>query len=455
MERPIRFSRTHDGFDIAYWAMGEGPALVAMPSLPWSHIEREWSIPAVRSWYEAVGWGRRLVRYDGRGFGLSTRDVPEVSLESDVSDLTAVVDALSLDPFDLYAGLHSGPAAIVYATRHPDRVGRLVLFCSYADGAAHRTNPLIQATRPIILQDWEFYSQVVARLLLGWTEPEAAQAFSELVFQCTSPEFATRALAATSEFDVTGLLKDVAAPTLVLHRPEQRTSSMDNARALATGIPDVRLSLQPGDSIAPYLGETSTIVQEIDAFLTGRQSTEPDPTSDAAVPTPLPPGLGVGSGISTVVFTDVVASTERVERLGDEQARTAVRSLENATTERAAQRTGRVVKHLGDGSLLEFASTSAALRFAGELQASSTEIGLEITIGMAVGEPIREDGDLHGSIVALASRITASAEPGEVLVSDATRQLVQGKGFDFDDLGTRRLKGFDEPMQLWRLNLKT
>jgi len=453
MDPTIRYCRTDDGFDIAFWAVGKGPSLVAMPSLPWSHIQLEWSIPAVRDWYDAIGRGRRLVRYDGRGFGLSSRDVAEVSLESDVSDLAAVIDGLSLDSFDLYAGWHSGPAAIAYAARHPERVDHLVLFCSYADGAGHRTNPLTQATRPIILQDWEFYSQLVARLLLGWTETEPAQAFSDLVRRCTSPEFAARALAATSGFDVSHLLKDVSVPTLVIHRPEQRPSSMDNARALAAGLPDVRLSLQPGESIAPYLGNTDAIVREIDAFLTGRHPTDADTTGDAAQPAALPPGLEMSGGISTVVFTDVVGSTGMVETLGDEAARAALRTLEDTTSETASRRTGRVVKHLGDGSLLEFASTSAALRFATELQAASSEIGLEIAIGIAVGEPIREEGDLHGSIVVLASRITAAAGPGEVLASDAVRQLVQGKSFTFGDAGTRHLKGFDEPAHLWRLRL--
>jgi class 3 adenylate cyclase len=451
VDPPIRFGRTDDGLDIAYWNVGDGPTLVAMPSLPWSHIQLEWGIPSIRAWYQAIGRGRRLVRYDGRGFGLSAREVPEFSLESDVSDLAAVIDALAVDRFDLYAGLHSGPAAIAFAARHPERVDHLVLFCSYPDGSVHRGNPLTLSTRPIIQQDWAFYSQVVSRLLLGWTDSGAAEAFSDLVRQCTSPEVAARALAATSDFDVTALLGDVRAPTLVLHRPEQRTSSMDNARALAARIPDVRLSLQPGESIAPFLGDTTAIVREIDAFLTGRQPTDADAAVDAAIAAPMPTGLEASGGISTVVFTDVVGSTELVERLGDEAARDALRALEAATAEAASRRTGRVVKHLGDGSLLEFASTSSALRFANELQAASVEIGLDISIGVAVGEPIREDGDLHGSIVVLASRITSSALAGEVLVSDAVRQLVQGKGFAFDDGGARDLKGFDAQVQVWRL----
>ena len=445
MDPAIRFSRTSNGVNIASWAIGEGPTLVAMPSLPWSHIQMEWSIPAMRSWYELIAQGRRLVRYDGRGFGLSSRDPVEISLETDVDDLIAVVDRLEVDRFDLFAGLHSGPAAITYAARFPDRVDHLILFCSYADGGAHLGNPLTQATRPIIAQDWPFYCQLVSRLLLGWSETNAAQAFSDLVSECTSPEVAALALSATTSFDVSPVLADVGRPTLVLHRPEQRVSSMDNARALAAGIPNVQLSLQSGSSVAPFLGDTAAIAEQIDAFLTDRIPAAPRLATAASGAT------ATSGGVSTVVFTDVVASTEMVERLGDDAARNALRSLEDVVAASAIDRTGRVVKHLGDGSLLEFASTKGALESAAEIQSRVADLGVEVAIGIAVGEPIREDGDLHGSIVVLASRITGAAGAGEVLVADAVRQLARGKGFEFDDAGPHVLKGFDEPVQLWRL----
>jgi class 3 adenylate cyclase len=311
-------------------------------------------------------------------------------------------------------------------------------------------NPLTQATRPIIHQDWDFYTQAVARLLLGWAEPEAAQAFAQLVGECTSPEFASRALAATASFDVSDLLGNVQAPTLVLHRPEQRISNMDNARALAAGIPEARLSLLGGEQIAPYLGETRAIVEEVDAFLTGREAIvfEPSREDDSSIEAAAPSG-----SISTIVFTDVVASTEMVERLGDEQARASLRSLERAVSAAASVRAGRVVKHLGDGSLLEFASASEALDFARELQTAREDDGLHVAIGLAAGEPIREEGDLHGAVVVLASRITEAAGSGEVLASDAVRQLVIGKSFEFDDAGEHTLKGFDEPVRVWRLRL--
>jgi class 3 adenylate cyclase len=447
MTPPIGYAHTTDGADIAFWSLGDGPALVAMPGLPWSHIQMEWSIPTMRSWYEALGRGRRLVRYDGRGFGLSTRDIDELTLDTNVTDLAAVVDETGLERFDLYAGFHSGAPAVAYATRFPDRVGHLILFCAYASGAAHRANPLTQATRPIIAQDWEFYTQLVTRLLLGWSEPEAAEAFSTLVRECTTPEVAARALAATTEFDVTPLLTSVGCPALVLHRPEQRVSAMDNVRALAAGLPDARLSLQPGASIAPFLGNMRAIVREIDSFLGGTRPEEVE--VDVEVPDALTGSAG--SGISTVVFTDAVGSTELVETMGDDAARRALRALERDVERLAAARTGRVIKHLGDGSLLEFASTSGALAFATALQESRVGEGPLVRVGISAGEPIREDGDLHGSVVVLASRLVNSADPGEVLVSDVVRQLAHGKGFEFTDAGTLDLKGIDHPIQAWRL----
>ena len=445
MTPPIGYAHTDDGVDIAFWSIGDGPALIAMPGLPWSHIQMEWSIPAMRAWYEALGRNRRLVRYDGRGFGLSTRQVGELSLETSVSDLIAVVDALDLEHLDLFADFHSGAPAIAYGSRYPDRLDHLIMFCAYPDGAVHQANPLTQATRPIIAQDWEFYTQLVSRLLLGWSEAEAAEAFTALVQSCTTAETGARALAATVEFDVAHLLSAVRCPALVLHRPEQRLSPLDNARALASGLPDARLSLQPGASIAPFLGDTSALLREIESFLGGSPGTAAP--IDVETPDVLSP-----SGISTVVFTDVVSSTELVERIGDRPARDALRSLEEEVERLAGDRTGRVIKHLGDGSLLEFASTSGALAFADALQESRPDGGPEVRIGISAGEPIREDGDLHGSVVVLASRLADSAGPGEALVSDVVRQLAHGKGFDFTDAGALKLKGFDHPIQAWRLS---
>ena len=153
-----------------------------------------------------------------------------------------------------------------------------------------------------------------------------------------------------------------------------------------------------------------------------------------------------------IVFTDIVASTEVVDRLGDEAARNAVRSVEELVADHAADHSGKAVKHLGDGSLLEFRSASNALDFARKVQVELADGDIGLRVGMAAGEPIHEDGDVHGAAVVVASRIADAAGTGEVFVSDGVRQLVVGKQYDFNDQGEQSIKGFDEPLRIWRLN---
>jgi class 3 adenylate cyclase/pimeloyl-ACP methyl ester carboxylesterase len=444
MEPGIKYGRTSDGVNIAYWTMGEGTPLIAMPSMPWSHLQLEWSIPEIRRWYEEVGRGRSLVRYDGRGFGLSQRDVDSMSMEAQVLDLQAVVERLGVERFDLYAGLHSGPVAIAYATRWPDRVAHLVLFCSYVNGAEFGSRPLTLATRPIIHQDWEFYTEAVARLLLGWSDPEAARRFAGLMRECTTPEMAHKALSATTTFDATALLPEVRTPTLVVHRRELRIADLDNARTLAAGIPSARLAVLEGSSVAPYLDDMQAVVGEIDAFLTGRPAAERRSAGQAA-----------NSGaLRTILFTDVEGSTTLTQQLGDEAARDVLRAHERIIRHELRDHNGAEIKATGDGFMASFGSAIAAvacaiklqLRFAAQNESASQPI--LIRVGINAGEPIAEDEDLFGTTVIAAARIGAEAHGGEILVADVVRQLVAGKGFSFADRGEVLLRGFDDPIRL-------
>lgn len=444
MEPGIQYGRTSDGVNIAFWTMGAGRPLIAMPSMPWTHLQLEWSIPEIRRWYQDLGRGRSLVRYDGRGFGLSQREVDSMSLDAQVLDLEAVADRVGVERFDLYAGLHSGPVAIAYATRWPERLSHLVLFCSYADGAAYGSGPLTQATRPIIHQDWEFYTDAVARLLLGWSEPEAARRFARLMRECTTPEMAQRALSATTTFDVTALLPEVRNPTLVMHRRELRIATLDHARTLAAGIPNARLAVLEGSSVAPYLDDMEAVIREIDAFLTDRPATEPPRTR-----------TGFASGaLQTILFTDVEGSTALTQRMGDERARNVMRAHEEIVRKELRDHSGAEIKTMGDGFMASFGSAIAAiacaialqLRFAAHNESASQPI--LIRVGMSAGEPIAEDDDLFGTAVIAAARIGAKAHGGEILVADVVRQLVAGKGFSFADRGEVFLQGFDDPMRL-------
>ncbi len=441
MEAPIQYVHTSDGVDIAFWSIGEGPALVAMPSFPWSHLQEEWSIPEVAHWYGALGRGRRLVRYDGRGFGLSQRDMSVFDLDAHVRDLAAVVDRAGLERFDLYAGQHSGAPGIAYTVSNPERVAHLILWCSYADGVAYSNIPVIQATRQIMHHDWDFYTEAVARLLLGWTEPEAARRFATLVRASTTPEVAAAALAATLAVDVRPLLARVAVPTLVISRPKVRGASFEQSRLMAAAIPGARLALLDGDATAPYLGDVDAVLREIAGFISG---------SVPALPTAAP----VPGALQTILFTDIEASTTLTSRLGDAAARDVMRRHEQMVREALRGHGGTEVKAMGDGFMASFPSAVAAVECAVRLQRSQAANNvaaaepLRIRVGLDAGEPIAEDGDLFGTAVITAARIAAHAGAAEIWVSDVVRQLVRGKGLRFIDKGEVGLRGLDEPMRL-------
>lgn len=185
----------------------------------------------------------------------------------------------------------------------------------------------------------------------------------------------------------------------------------------------------------PYVADRVAVHEAIDALL--------NPNTGAPYRS--------ASGFLTVVFTDIVQSTEFVRRVGDERGRAAVRDLEEQVAALASKHSGRVVKNLGDGSLLSFGSNSSAIPFALDLQDACSDGPLQMRVGMAAGEPIQEDGDIHGTVVAQASWIGDLGDAGEVIVSDTVRQLAAGKGFDFEPRGEASLKGFDEPERVWNV----
>ncbi|HSP55368.1 MAG TPA: alpha/beta hydrolase, partial [Dehalococcoidia bacterium] len=177
----VQYTTTADGFSIAYWTLGEGPPIVQLPALPYSHITKEWQQPPLRRTYELLAARLKLVRYDGRGIGLSQREVESFSLETMLADLDAVVKALGAPKVALLGLINSGAVAIAYAARYPERVSHLVLWCPLVDGSVHADNPRLRATRQVLETDWELYTRTVAHALLGWTENEAALQFAAFI----------------------------------------------------------------------------------------------------------------------------------------------------------------------------------------------------------------------------------------------------------------------------------
>src|SRR3989337_2104766 len=202
MEPRIQYAKTSDGVSIAFWTMGHGMPLVYMPPGMFSHIQLESQHPSTRHWYEALANGRRLVRYDGRGTGLSQRDVASFSLDSFLADLEAVADRLGLERFALWGFGDSGPVAISYAARYPERVSHLLLWCTWA-----RTSdpPWIDALYELMRKDWEAYTETVAHGLLGWSAAEEAGRIAALIREAVAPQNASAAGSAGHQIDAVGL----------------------------------------------------------------------------------------------------------------------------------------------------------------------------------------------------------------------------------------------------------
>lgn len=268
MDAPlVRYVTTVDGVSIAYWKLGSGPLTVHLPALPHSHIHMEWEIPEWRRGYELEATARSLVRYDGRGTGLSQREVDDFSLEAMILDLDAVVRDLDVNQVTLSAAINTCPVAIRYATQFPERVSGLVMWCPVVDASVHRDNSMLAAARKVMETDWEMFSETVAHSLFGWSESEASRRFAALIRAGITQETALRLVPALHTFNVWDDLPHIQCPTLILHRPEMSLLPPGTAERVAARIPNAQLALFEGSSSAPFLGDWRAIVRTVSSFL--------------------------------------------------------------------------------------------------------------------------------------------------------------------------------------------
>ena len=296
MEPRIQYAHTTDRVSIAFHTLGDGPAFIEMPWFPSTHIQLEWQFPEIRRWYERLAQRSKLVRYDGRGTGLSDRNVTDYSLDAQVRDLEAVVDRLGSEKFALMALAFSGPVAIAYAARHPERVSHLLLWCSCANASDLVRWSQIEALVGLVDANWDLFTETLAHAVLGWSEGEPARRMAELFREGSTPE-ATKALwDAIRQFDASDLLGQVRSPTLVLHRRQFPFGEVGIARNLAARIPDARLTIVEGTSPAPQQDDAEAVLQAIDEFL----GEGPEAAAAAQAPE--------AGAFRTVLFTDVECS---------------------------------------------------------------------------------------------------------------------------------------------------
>jgi class 3 adenylate cyclase len=440
MEPQIQYVTTSDGVSIAYYAIGQGPAMLFLMS-PWSHLEAEWRVDMLRMAYIAFAQRSTLVRLDPRGLGLSDRDPPDFKLDSMVLDIEAVVDRLGLDDVRILAAGGSNMPGLAYTARHPDKVTHLAQMPPAASGN-DMGNDRLQKVAELSLVDWDLGSETLIRTLYPEFSDEQAKDFADLLRKSLDPQGWDLYLEWMQQWNADADAASIPTPTLLIHMLNNVNFNIAATRRVAGLIKDSRVAFV--DSAAEGL----LLAQR---FFDGDI---PDLTEPASVQTATPPEA---AAFRTILFTDVEGSTALTDRLGDARARELLREHERITRKALKEHDGSEVKTLGDGFMASFTSTSRALDCAIALQSAfadhndSADEPIMVRVGLNAGEPISEDEDLFGTAVNEAARITSTAEGGEILVANVVRELTKGKDFLFNDRGETSLRGFEDPVRLFEV----
>jgi class 3 adenylate cyclase len=444
MQEPqIRYARTSDGVNIAYYQIGEGRALVHLPPIPFRHLLLRWQlISEDRSYAEAcVRRGRSYVQFDPRGLGLSSsHGTSAFSLDAFVGDLEAVVGGADLDVFDILAVSYSCPVAIKYATIHPERVSHMILIVPVANMIEALDTPAGRAVRALRSQDWDVYTESSMHVAYGWAGAERSKAMTAVLRGAASRENGPAILQALDLFDVTDLLTDLAVPTLAIYPPQSIFISADHSRSVAASIPAAALMQE-----RPF----AEMLPIIDQFLGTAEV--PSPSADDQPPRTPVPGSS-SSSTAIILFADIVDSTALTEHLGDAVFREKTRELDGSLRAIIRDSGGTPIdgKLLGDGVLATFSSASQAIAAALACGDAGDAASLPLHLGLHAGDVIREADNVFGGAVNIASRVSGLSGPGEVLVSQTVRDLARTSArVSFEDRGEQTLKGVGEVVRVW------
>ncbi|MFC1946486.1 alpha/beta fold hydrolase [Chloroflexota bacterium] len=270
MEQQIRFCTTDDSHRIAYATIGQGPPLVMTPGA-WSHLELNWQRPEIRSYYEALAKYHTVIRYDKLGTGLSDRERTDFSLESEVKILEIIIDNLNLDRLALFGTSGSGPIAVSYAAKHPDRVSHLILYGSDFPRAGQQLDEAqkdnLASLISLMPTDWKMVARILSDHVLPGSSAADREQYSQMTMESITSDIASQMLSQSSQWDITSQCKSIRIPTMVMHRQKDMATSFQVGRELAATIPNSHLVSLDGIDHMPYLGDTETIIRNINEFL--------------------------------------------------------------------------------------------------------------------------------------------------------------------------------------------
>jgi class 3 adenylate cyclase/pimeloyl-ACP methyl ester carboxylesterase len=468
------------GVHIAYQVVGEGPVdLVYSPGI-WSNLDVMWEWPAWARYLERLAAFSRLILFDMRGVGLSDRGPEPPTLERQMDDVGAVMDAVGSETAAVFGGARATAMTMLFAASHPERTRALVLYAPIARSLWAADWPFGRTEEEQQLFFDRFTAEMGTAKNLDIQGPSADASFTKWWARFerlgASPGTWLELQEVFGSLDVRRVLPHVQAPTLVLHRSEDRIVPVGQSRAIAEQIPDAKLVELEGNDHIPFLGDADAVVDEVQEFLTGaRPAPAPDRVlatimftdivgsttraaelgdADALVdevqefltgarPAPAPDRV-----LATIMFTDIVGSTTRAAELGDERWTYLLDRHDEAVRGQLERFGGREVNTAGDGFVATFDGPGRAISCACAIRDALSALGIEVRCGLHTGEIELRGADIAGLAVHIAARVGASANTGEVLVSGAVPPLVAGSGIAFEDRGEHQLKGVPG---LWRL----
>lgn len=432
-----RYARNGD-LQIAYQVLGEGPIDLVFVSTYLSNIELFWELPAFANFFERLASFSRVILFDRRGTGMSDGVAGATPLEEQVDDVRAVIDAAGAEQPALVSFLEGCCLTALTAASHPDLARALVLLSPQprlVAGRGYEWAPTVEERAEMvraIVESWGIDSPAnpLAVLVAGKNE-RVRRAWARVQRLAMTPAAAAAALARIGETDVRDVLPSVQCPTLVL-RPEDETYLDErHSRYVAEHIPNAGYVEVPGAGPL-FFNQAQAIADEIELFLTGVRR----PVVSDRV-------------LATVLFTDIVGSTERAAELGDEAWRSLLQRHDSLVREQVERHRGRFVKSLGDGALAVFDGPSRAISSATAIRDGVHDLNLEIRAGLHTGEcELLPNDDVGGLAVHIGARVSSLAGPGEVLVSSTVRDLIVGSGVTLTDRGEHELKGVPGP---WRI----
>ncbi len=433
-----RYARLGD-LHLAYQVVGEGPPDILLLDQWFGNLDAQWDVPPLAELRERLASFGRLIMFDKRGTGLSdpipTSSLP--TLEEFMADIPAVLDTVGSDRPALIANIGGGILAMPFAAAHPDRVSSLILVDCFARFLEADDFP-IGAPLPDLTPALELAEDDTGRgVMIDLFAPSVAsdervrRAWARYERSAATPGSTKAIVRLIYESDVRDVLPAIRVPTLVIHRRDAVGFSVEHGRYLAERIPEARYVELPGADNLIWAGDLDAIVAEIQAFVTGvRPAAEPRRV------------------LATVLFTDIVGSTERAAALGDVRWQDLLADHHRVVRRQLERYGGNEIKVVGDGFLATFDGPARAVRCALAIRDDVRELGLEIRAGLHVGEVEVLPDDIAGLAVHIGARVSALAGPSEVLVSSTVKDLVVGSGIAFDDRGSHALKGVPDE---WRL----